>query len=764
MRTTRASVAIALTLALAFAACSDDPDPTPADTDTREADTSGDTVEADTAPPGCEHECRNAFGVNDRNMCPEPRADWLCVNGCCAPVFRCQADADCAERGYSEGHCADERFDCRCDTGTRRCFAWYCGGDNDCEAGSICAGGACVPEPTPTGFDVRVLSRPTVLTSGARLQLAVDLVDPDDPDVAVAAGEGLDFTSSDPDVMTVTSGGLVTGRDTAGTATITATRPGGAAATITLRNVVPGPADTLTVIVADELSLAPVRGHWALVAGDGAAITGAIPEDGVIRHDGDLGPGGVDLHVFADEHDWVSWLGLDGDPPTLYLPVARTIHSRVEMSMEGEILPAETELVNVGIVEGAPDMTDYERLGAFEIGLTSFGLSTALFDFNLKVLLGADVKRFLHPQHNVPQVDASEPITAPGGVIFNLAGPALPSFVLTAPGGSHRMWSLAGRLDLTEVAEFASEIIGGVTGGEIDFTRIVGAVFPLFRDFWSGYLPGVEVDGVEDAAAVTPAAPRLRMPLGLRSLVDVPPLPPIADLGWADAVFFLGGALTVDGFMIPLGLNGGADTSDPVANPPDGIADGNERTPEKEPFLLPIAPHHSGIQSPHTRYAVVVVAVAIKGRNDPRPESGSGIIVRSEPGDGPPASPELDDFLGFPLASTWEPTGRAAVIEPLPGADVQRLLFKGRRGEHWTVWLNGQAEIALPLPSELVAELGDRAVDDVELLLVNSLDLAEGVTLRDAMMPGGVTLDTLLGHVDRLSFVDIRTARPEPRD
>jgi hypothetical protein len=762
----RTSLVLGLAAGLLAAGCSDSSTPASDTTaaDTLVADTSEDVAAEDVAQDTtavCEHPCLDEFGKNDKSLCPDPKSEWKCIAGCCEAVFRCANDADCATHGFDEGHCADDRFACRCDVPSGMCGVWYCGGDADCGSDETCAAGACVTAPT-TGLVPRILDRPQVLVPGATYTLHVDGVDPSNADIAVAITPT--WTSSNDAVVAVDANGMLTGGATGGDATVTATLGGDSAhaATLAVRNVAVA-GGGLDVIVVDEATVAPLdAGRYVLINHTTGAVvkTELLPADGVIHYAGDLTEG-IDVHVLATDHDWVSWLNVDS-ARTLYLPIAQTHYAKIEMDPSNTILDS-TILDNVGIVRGAPDTSIYLETDPLEISLTSFALSSALFDFNLQVLLGADVKRYLDPEHSIPQVDPTEPITVPGGIILNLATPAVPTFVLAAPAGKNRLWSLGGRLDLSEVAEYASAIVDSIAGGDLDFTRIVGAVFPLFESFWSGYDPSVVVDTTGDRTAVVDAAPLLRMPLGLSSSLDIPPLPSLgAGIGYADALFFLGGALTPDGFMIPLGLNGGADTSDENKNPPDGIADAIETTPAKDPYRLPLSPLHDGLQSPHVAFVATVVAVAIPGKDDPRPDSGSAILARGELGSGPPASPDLGSFLGFPLASSWDPTTRALVVGSVPGADVQRMLFKGKTGRHWTLWLNGTTTYTVPNPTSFSDDaVTDRATDTLELALVNSLDLADGLTLDAVVTPGGVTLDTLLGHVDRISFIDVKDPIPQ---
>lgn len=763
-----APLLLSLTL-FAAPACSDDPN-TATDTDTTvdtTPDTSPDTV-ADTTPEdvsdispdgdatSCEHPCLNAFGKNDKSLCPDPKSDWQCTEGCCQPVFKCQVDADCATRGFTEEQCSDERFACRCNVAAATCYTWLCAVSSECGANELCAGGKCVTIPDKTGLSLRILERQTVLTPGATYALHAEAFDPQNLDIVVLATPT--WSSSNANVLAVAADGTVTGGATAGTATITATS-GDKTATIVLENVVPAGND-VTLIVRTELTWEPITGSYLVVDAQGNTTAEEIPLDGIIRVP-TTGSAVHDIHILADDNDWVSWLAL-APGTTLYLPIPKTTHGKVVIDEAGTYT-AETDLHNVGIITGVPDYTTYSYEGTLEIVLTTTGLSSALFDFNISTLLGSEVKRFLDPNAQIPRVDKTNPIGVPGGIVFNLLGPAIPSYVLTAPKGHHRLWSLGGKLDINDIAEYSQVIFDAVGGGDLDFTKIVGAVFPLFRNFWSGYSGDVQVSTVGDKDTRVAHTQKLTTPMGVLVNVDIPALPALGEsgaLGWADGLFLLSGAQTADGFMVPLGLNGGADTSDKVNNPADGLADGNERTPEKDPFLLPAAPLHSGLQGPLTRYLVTAIAASIPaGSSDPRPSAGAATLVRWAPGEKPPANLALQPFLGFPTHAGSDYAARKVFLEGVTGADVLRLLVKGKGGEHWTVYgARGETQVVLPNPADFGIEADRFVKDKTDSLLVNGLDFAPGTDVTKLGRPGGLALDLLLGLVDRVSFIDIKNA------
>jgi len=457
----------------------------------------------------------------------------------------------------------------------------------------------------------------------------------------------------------------------------------------------------------------------------------------------------------------VSHLGLEAGE-VLSLPLSVAAYGRIASDPAGAIVAEETTLDHVGILRGTPDFGDYFLEGALEIVLTSGALSNALFDFSLPVLLGADVRRFISSGHSIPQVNATEELTVPGGIVFNLVTPAIPDFMLAAPRGNLALWSLGGRLDINEVAEYSGRIIDALAGGRLDFTQVVGAVFPLFRNFWSGYNPGLRIETTGDPSQVLQYDPELTTPMGVRTRLLIPKLPNIGELGYADALFLLGGAQTADGFMVPLGLNGGADTSDPETNPPDGFADGNERTPELEPFTLPMAALHSGLQGPHTGYLVVAVAVSIPaGGGDPRPSAGSATLVRYAPGERPAADAEQPEFLAFPNGGSFDPAARTVAWTGVAGTDLERVLIKGRQGRHWTVYGSHAAGmVRFPDPQDFGVDEDRLVLERVESVLVNSIDFAEAVDAATIGRADGTPFELLLTVVDRVSFIDVKNARP----
>lgn len=766
-------LALAGAVVLTLSGCGDDggsvgPDSASEDVTEGDSGTGGDdgdvTATTDAGGPdtgededatGCDHPCLNEFGQNDKKLCPTPASEWNCVDGCCEAVFHCSSNEDCAANGFEEGQCTDESLGCLCDAASGTCFSAFCGVDADCAAGTLCAAGSCLPAPPTASLQLRIISRAAVLTPGATAQVLVEAWDADSDHGDLVDGVDVTWSSDADPVVAISAEGVVTGGDTAGEATITATATdGGATAILTMRNVVPAASATLTVIAVEEGSLAPVTGSYALVDTEGATVaTGDVAEGGLISYDGAVGDG-LDVHIFGDTTDWVSWLG--AGEGVLYLPLGRSFWGEVVLNEEAEVVEDETELIGANILTGSVDLADYEKLGELDMTVTSFQFSSALFDFNLESIIGSNVKRFFDPEVAIPGLDDSSVAEIPGGLTFFVAGPAIPQYFLSAPKGQHRIWTLGGRIAIDEIAEYIDEVFGAFGGGGVNFGQLVGFLVPFFKDFWTTVDITPEFAG-DGAPTVETLSPRLRVPMRLQTAVTIPPLPTLGDWGHADSLFLIAGALTADSFFVPLGLGAGSDTEDAALDPPDGIVDGDTTTPEPDPLVVPFAPLHSGLGGPHTALSFATVAVAIdSGGDKTRPEGGSAIFHRQAEGQPMDLALEPDAFLPFPMGSSWSADTRELAVEGVTGADTQRVLFKGKRGDNWTVWLNGRSDYVVPVPADLMgdAELADRT-HEPSLVLVGSFDLADGVTAAQLGMPGGRSLDQLLHVVDRTCFLDL---------
>ena len=711
---------------------------------------SRDDASADATAETCQHPCLNDFDQSDKKLCPDPKSDWTCEEGCCQPVFRCEADSDCTTQGFDEGQCTDAALPCVCDVDSGACYSATCSTSSQCADEMICAAGSCVPQPADADTLLRIVSRQTALVTDATTTVLIDGYVADNADVRFPVE--VTWASDNDAIIAVDSAGVATGGAQAGDAVLTATHAGGATASITLRNVTLSPEDTLTVITLTEGTLKPASGNYAMVdTSTGEAVaSGALPESGVISTN-HAAADGLDVHIFADEHDWVSHLKVTG--ATLFVPLTPTMWGSVAMTPEGE-LTDETELFGATVIEGAVDMGDYDKPGEVELTLSALPFGATLFDFNLESILGANVKRFFHPDTQLPGVDTTETLEMPGGLTFAFAGPAVPTYVLAVPPGSSTLWTLGGRIGIDEVFAFSDDIFEAFGGGTVNFGQIASYLMPFFTEFWSGLskTPALSLDG----DALSTVNTTLETPMALHMDIDVPTLPSLGQLGWAATVFAIGGAMTGDELFYPLGLAAAGDTSDETKWPADGEIDGIEETPEPDPLALSMAPLYGELAGPHSGYTTALVALSIRDNGeDPRPEGGSAIFAKRPAGEAHTTSFPESTFLAFSFESGWDAESRTVTAESVAEAETVRLLFKGATGSNWTLWLNGSATYTVPTPADLVGEMTEDRAADPLTVLISQFDFSVDVTLEDLRTPSSPTIQELLHQVDRTSFVEL---------
>jgi hypothetical protein len=733
--------------------------------DTAEPD-GGDVTDVDAAGPTCPDEqtsCLDDDGLNDPALCAgEPGTE--CVEGCCVPVFACTADADCAPFvGDADMGCPDSRFECRCNTGTGACIQWTCNVAADCGGGEICTDGVCEPPPATEQLAARIVSAPGVVTDGAQIQLYAIAHLASDPAIVVEDAV-FEWQSDAEGAATVSADGVVTGGSEAGPALIQARVVGGVAdwsAPLLVTSFGDNPGSA-RVLVVDALTREPVDAY-TLVELDGVETSG-VATDGVF---GIPDVGTADVHVLSSGHHYVSYFGVDlaqDSDIVVFLP--RRFDVELDIDQNGDLLPEAQKFNGDGAVfSGKPLYDLYSKLGEIELGVTSIGVTDGLFEFDLPVILGPNVKRYWDPEAPAGIFDPEEQTELPGGISFALGFPVISSFWLAGPPGLQPMWTLGGRVAFNDegIGLKISEIIDSVAnGGDIDVQQIVATLLPLFRNFYSG-VRMVEVGETPDFAAPPEFDNLLATPLSNRIQLEVDALPTLgAPEAWADAAFMIGGTMLQSGHFVPLGITAGTDKENVNAEA-DGILDGNPETAPLDPFDLYFSAAHGGIQGGGSTYAVAIVAAAIDDGSGAKPEGGSGIIVPFELPEagatGPTPSYSAGPFLGIATNSVWDAESRTLSVTPMDGADFHRVILQAPESWEWHVYLPGGVDtVVVPELDE-----GDGVTDRAGLatrFVVNAFDLAETATWTGLLTPGGELLDALLRVVSRASYVNLKVQAP----
>jgi hypothetical protein len=739
---------------LLLAACSEDEPPAnndaaadaQEDTDDQGGDTGGDAgadVVEDTpdapepdlnACPDAQTSCLDQFGQPDSSLCA---ANTRCQMGCCVPQFSCAQDADCAARAGMDNNCRDAALECACDVGSGQCFTRICTADADCAQGTICASGACISPPLASGLRARLLSAPVALPTGGQGVAQAVAYDPARPEVSVQ-GVALAWSAQTPEILTVDAQGQLTCAGT-GTTTLTvkvadnAQDPGDSAA---LRCLIT-PEEGLQIHLVADQSGRPVAGATVLLHGDVPQTT-TTDEHGraVLLVDGE-GPFSVSAFAPGYHHSSV----LQTRSRDLLLPMATRTNTNITLDEDTRALDFGA-LEGVDILQGSASFAQVRNSGEIEVALTGFGISQGLLDLNFELIIGPSIEQYLPPNTGLP-IPSDDPIEIPGGVTLAFNGrPVVGNYLLTAPAGNRTLWSLGGRISISENPRLISDIIGS-TGGSLDIGQIVAAILPLFENFYSGLRPGVIVG---DSPMLPPRREdlALRVPTGLKLDLQAPTLPRVGSQP-IDGVIFLGGALVPGQGFLPTGITAALDDEDE----PDGQID---------PVSLSMSPLHGGLAAPGARYVVATVGLSFSqvGGGGSGREATTILLSHGDPGaslsEG--VDPARADFLGFDEAAAYDPATRALTMTALPGVELKRVVLEGQDGTQWTLWLPGGAtQATLPdLTGLEVADPGANARGRVA-----QIDLRPGVQADfDALVsPSGPQLSGLIELIGAVSILEL---------
>ncbi len=754
----RIASAMVLALILAAAACGDDDGPAVTPAPEPEAQPEGqpepepecgdgqcEEGEEGSCPQDCQEPacpdgqaaCLDEFGLQDNSLCGP---GTTCMEGCCVARFSCTEDAQCAARAGTDVNCQDAQLDCVCNEDTGACFIQMCSANVDCGDG-VCANGACKETPASEGLRARIVFAPRLIAQGERQEIALVAIDPETQ--AVVEGVEIALVSDDSGAVAVvdaaTSDGVaaVEGGAQGGVATLTAkvvanaNDPGHSA---TIRGLLAPPEQGVRVTVINESTGAPIEGATVIVHGEGS-LRGQTDALGQVILEEASAP--LSLTVTAAEHSHVSII--DVNSADLLVPLPQRVSTKIDLD-ENERALVFDGLRNVDVVQGQPSFRRVLNTGEIEIALSGFGLGSGLLDLNFDLIVGPNVAQYLPPNTGLP-LPTNDPIEIPGGVtlLFNRQ-PVVDRFLLVSPPGVRTLWTLGGRVSLIENPNLVADILGSINGN-IDIGQIVAAILPFFANFYSGFTPDVVMaDSPELPPRSIEAA--LKVPTGLRTGITAPALPTLGETP-IDGVLFLGGVLTPDQGFLPMGITAALDASGDAL--PDGRVD---------PVTLQMSPAHSGVQGPHARYVVVVVALSFNRAGGGGREATSVLMASAAPGAALPSASQLgrDGFLGFSAESAFDPEARRLTLSP-GDADIVRTVIEGEDGLKWIVWSPGSTE-AVDLPDLAALDIEDPTTRD--RVRVELLDTADGAEdLDDLAALRGKGLNDIIGLIDAFSIVEL---------
>jgi hypothetical protein len=653
----------------------------------------------------------------------ECEANYECIDGICEELPTCAIDADCAEGCQTaacickDGHCHEadvctDESDCTAeeDCVGGICVPHLCRGPDDCQAGEICVDGECVTGGNPAlVYEVIILTPGGPVRSGQQIQLEALALNHTGDEVP---GIGFDWSSSQTNRATVDPAGVLTGGSEAGDTDVTATAQGTSPAVVSLpvtfTNVLDPAANTVRVTAVNGFDRSPVAGATVVLDDGTAQETGTTDAAGTVEL---ADPGDVaDIHVFSDDHDYVSVLGtLSKD---LLVP-----------------LPDRSNLAKAGGFSG--QMT-FVGEGAVSMGLAGTSISGQLVDLNFGRLLGQVFN--VHITTDFGSFDM--PLPAQMVVDATISGFHIPikdTYYVTGQRGLRTAWAMGGFIEM-------SVLMGLFQGGDIN--EVLIELLPYFSLFKHGLVPTFDVfpyalvadandlDGDGDSTELRPdwkipgqAGGSLRdLDLEPSHSQDVylnvaPPILPNHGGQPMSTVVYVAGALSSLGFT-PLGL-----TSDQAVN---SVAD---------PITMKMAPAYGGLEV--GEYAVLVMAVPPAVGN----QMPADVAMVVHVGKNLPTNITFgaDDFLTFPEDAVFTAADRELTATAVSKATFYRSTIQADAGR-WIVYLAGTGTLTYTLPAV------PGGMDDLgtgEVITLDPIALSDGLTFEYLVTFNGEDLDRL---------------------
>lgn len=691
-------------------------------------------------------ECLDKFGKNDPSLCPEPKSNYECVNGCCVLKFiKCTTDKECEEHRDEFDYCPDKRYKCICSKEDEWCHPFYCSIHEDCstDGSLLCSEGNCVPLPSMELLKAKILTPSSVIKKGKKLQL-----------------KALAYSSENPSIVTdnvkfewqILPAGIVqfdkvsetiTGGDKEGSVSVRARVQNGNpqySDPVEILNLPEVENGKMRILLFEEGGIKRLDGKGVIIK-NGEKIKFEI-KNGIFV--GDLINDKFDIHIFTENMGYLSSLGVEGNDLIFTLP--KPYFARLKTTKEGELKLEDQKVENVDILTGSPDYKFYWKKGEFEVAITGLSFSSEIFAFELSVVIGPDMEKYFHPDS--PTVfPKDKPQILPGGFTLKFGGsPVITKYYIAAPPKKYSMWSIGGRIAIPELQENASMIFEAIGGGEVDINLLVSALFPLFSSFYTS----IEDEVVMSENLKFPVGEKnivLKVPMGLHNEVKLPELPSLGDKLWTDIVILIACALMPDGRVIPIGISAASDKKNA-----DDIPDGKVNV---NPLHLYYSPIGGGLWSKWTRYAILAITAVLdpKGKG----EGGSGIIFRGNEGEKlSKKTISLPEFHPVTIKSTYNKSERKITITNVENTLFYRVLLKRNDNRNWIIFVPSEKnEIILPLPSEVDENFTDYFADAKDII-INAFKMDENLTYKDIFELNEISFSTLILFLEKTSYLNIK--------
>ena len=628
-------------------------------------------------------------------------SDETCPQGhACDPIlFRCRS-IECSD----SSRCVElygPAFECL-DNGL--CVPSACGRSGDCPKNHYCTGGRCAPIPGCDEIaDIFIDPVLPVIRSSEVRPLTAHVID--ELGTIIPAAFEIEWTSVNPDVVSVDQNGVARGGFTSDTTTIAARlafdseecRIHELSATVSLQNFAPVEKG-VRLIVVDHRNGHTIGGA-TVVLGDQTMITPEEGDKGVVVFENADQP--CDMHVFHPEYHYLSLVELETDD--ILVPLRR--------------------FYGVNQVAGIRGRLDYSSIPDIRRKDTRFGVMgmafvRSLLDLHIGTAFSTSVMTdifFEGPFHDeIPLPSNVQLVPDDGGTGREL--------LAVGHEGSSVAWSMGGFLSGADLMELVIERLDDDWGV---INAFLLASLSYAGNFYHGILPGIELeshsmvpddgerlaepydredlngngsvdDFIPNYETFTPLGEPLSLtqPLNRRIQVETGRLP-IFMGHMLDGVFTLVGTRMGGGQFVPLGVGTKVVNADGLGDKPSVCKGGD--------VWMNYAPYYGGLYDDYVLLAYALPFSQLFTKNERMLSFSAIVSLNFDPSPGEPDAITMGDFMEFvPYAQVDDVTRRVQVM-PIADSDFLRISFTAA-GRQWEILVKAQAdeggvvEINLPIP------------------------------------------------------------------
>lgn len=677
----------------------------------------------------------------DKRDCPDPNLfECDTISGVC--VVGCTRNDHCNNRGtHALDYCPTGQDKCLCDE--FQCVAKRCSADVDCGGSLACRDGDCVTAPAASDVDTcEITPRMVVLKQGAKVKFSVLAKKASGDPVVVKDGATWSAPSGSPLMVgsstTGTSVELTASSPTTGTVAVEAVQAAFGSKICTAKAIVLAApaANTLGVIMTDELSGTPVKGATVVISDGttGVSLATATTDDRGLASL-NLAPQGAPaiagpFTVTSFHKDYT------------YITVGRYTPSAGADARMLHVVSRRNQVDKYGGYKGT--FSNVPQTDRIHAGFTGMSIPGSITGVSIAQLLGptieTDIMVGMLMQNDVPIPAGAYLGFGEQKVRDNFSSQGLAGTcgdeAKTAAGtcGTRAGWALAGDIPLGDVVKVVEQVRGG---GSLDVAAILGNILPVFKLFNSSVRRDIEFNLIEtprtdgeynfsDVSHFTTADHDFtKMPLSFAFAVKLPTLPRFRN-EFANGALLIGGANTPGRGVVPLGIGVGVDN----ATPRNGLTDPQLGLTAENMVQMRMAPAHSGLEG--AGYGLLIAALSTTSIDDVSAGIGASAIFPKLPMNqlkfDPTGSAPIDvSGLAFPpFPEGLKVNYGANAVQGLPSralrfsaalmsVGVVRVVFTDGLERRWEVLLDpaqATSAIVLPTPPTGAAMLTDRLFAD----------------------------------------------------